>query len=52
MVEVEYIAARADLESIMNLLLNPLWSRSWQMAPTHRPRHSYGVKISGEAWPQ
>ena len=39
MVEVVYTAARGEPMSIMNLLLNPLWSRSWQMAPTHKPRH-------------
>ena len=35
MVEVVYTCARGDFMSIMNLLLKPLWSRSWQMAPTH-----------------
>ena len=38
MVEVVYTWASGDLISIMNLLLKPLWSRSWHIAPTHWPR--------------
>ena len=38
MVEVVYTWANGDLMSIMNLLLKPRWSRSWQIAPTHWPR--------------
>ena len=32
------MAARGLPTSNMNLLLNPRWSRSWQIAPTHWPR--------------
>ena len=33
------MAARGEAMSIMNLLLKPLWSRSWQMAPTNIDKH-------------
>ena len=33
------MAASGEAMSIMNLLLKPLWSRSWQMAPTNIDKH-------------
>ena len=38
------MAASGEAMSIMNLLLKPLWSRSWQMAPTNIDKHLKIVK--------